>query len=164
MTNSTAALFVYEPSGVYRSATPAEITDVALFQMRQDMSDLELMSSPELVRKFLQLRIGALPHEVFCVMFVDCHNRLLAFEEMFRGSVSQTSVYPREVVKRGLELNASGVILSHNHPGGSVRPSVADQRLTRTLSEALGLVDIRVLDHVIVSANEHLSFAQECLL
>ena len=164
MTTSSDSLFVCENAGVYRCATAAEITRIALMHIHRDLSSLPLMNSPDSVRKFLQLSIGSLGYEVFCVMFVDTHNRLLAFEEMFRGTLNQTSVYPREVVKRALELNACGVILSHNHPGGSTRPSQADLSLTRTLREALALVDLSVLDHVIVSTNQFTSFAQEGLL
>ena len=164
MTTSTDSLFVCEHAGVYRCATAAEITSAALMHIQRDLCALPLMNAPALVRQFLQLRIGPLAYEVFAVMFVDTQNRLLAFEEMFRGTLNQTSVYPREVVKRGLELNACGVILSHNHPSGLTRPSQADLTLTRTLTEALALVDLRVLDHVIVSTNQFTSLAQEGLL
>ena len=164
MTFSTDTLFVCEHAGVYRCATAAEITSAALKQIQRDLSALPLMNSPDLVRHFLQLRIGSLAYEVFFVMFLDPHNRLLAFEEMFRGTLNQTAVYPREVVKRALELNAGGVILSHNHPGGSTRPSQADLHLTRTLRDALALVDLTVLDHIIVSTNQFTSLAQVGLL
>jgi DNA repair protein RadC len=103
-------------------------------------------------------------HEVFSVIFVDAQHRLIAFEQMFRGTLGQTSVYPREVVKRALELNSGAVILAHNHPSGSTEPSRADEYLTQTLKSALALVDVRVLDHVVVSCEGCMSFAERGLL
>lgn len=103
-------------------------------------------------------------YEVFVVMFLDAQNRLIAAEEMFRGTLTQTSVYPREIVKRAIEHNAASVIFAHNHPSGNTTPSRADEQLTYTLKSALQLIDIRVLDHVIVSGNQSLSFAEHGLI
>ncbi|MBC7702610.1 MAG: hypothetical protein H7274_01530, partial [Rhodoferax sp.] len=110
------------------------------------------------------LQLGARPHEVFAVIFMDVQNRLLAMEEMFRGTLTQTSVYPREVVVRALHHQCAAVVLAHNHPSGSVQPSRADEALTQTLKSALALVDVRVLDHVIVGMGETLSMAERGLL
>jgi DNA repair protein RadC len=108
--------------------------------------------------------LSALPHEVFAVMFLDVQHRMLAMEEMFKGTLSQTSVYPREVVKRALHHQASAVVLAHNHPSGSVQPSRADEALTQTLKAALALIDVRVLDHIIVAQGQSLSMAERGLV
>ena len=100
-------------------------------------------------------------HEVFAVLFLDSQNQLIALEELFRGTLSQTSVYPREVVLRALHHHSSAVILAHNHPSGQVRPSASDQQLTHTLKAALALVDVNVLDHIIVAPGAALSMAEE---
>lgn len=116
------------------------------------------------MKHYLRLQLGARPHEVFAVLFLDAQNRLLALEELFRGSLTQTSVYPREVVKRALSHNAAGVILSHNHPSGMAEPSKADEYLTQTLKKALDLVDVKVLDHIVVGRDQAVSFAERGLL
>jgi len=121
-------------------------------------------SSPEDVKAYLRLTIGDKPHEVFVVLFLDVQNRLIACEEMFRGTLTQTSVYPREVVLQALHHQASAVVLSHNHPSGSVQPSRADESLTQTMKTTLALIDVRVLDHIIVAPNAALSMAERGLL
>ena len=110
------------------------------------------------------LNLGALEHEEFGVLFLDTQHRLISFKSMFRGTLSQTAVYPREVVREALRVNASAVIFTHNHPSGDVSPSRADELLTRTLKETLALVDVRVLDHIVVSARACVSFAERGLL
>lgn len=122
------------------------------------------MTSPSSVRSYLCGRIGGLNYEAFWCLWLDAQNRLICAEEMFRGTLMQTSVYPREVVKRALERNAAAVILAHNHPSGSPEPSDADRNLTSMLKQALGLVDIRVLDHVVVARNTATSFAERGLI
>lgn len=125
----------------------------------------DALSSPGAVRDWLRLRLAALPHEVFMVLMLDAQNRLIDAVELFRGTLTQTSVYPREVVKLALAHNAAGVILAHNHPSGSVEPSASDEALTRALASALALVDVRVLDHFIVAGKAPpLSFAERGLL
>ena len=123
-----------------------------------------VLNSPGKVRDYLKLRLGGLQHEVFMALFLDAQNRLLAPEELFRGTLTQTSVYPREVVKRALSHNAAAVILAHNHPSGVAEPSRADELLTRALKDALQLVDVRVLDHLIVGHGGVMSFAERGLL
>ena len=118
------------------------------------------MDSPQTVRSWLCLRAARLEREVFSVMFLDSQNRLITCEEMFAGTLTQTSVYPREVIKRALQLNAAGVILTHNHPSGIPTPSRADEMLTQTLKQALALVDIRVLDHIITAGGQARSMAE----
>lgn len=116
------------------------------------------------VKNFCRMHLGGLDHEVFGCLFLDNCNRLIEYRAMFRGTLSQTSVYPREVVKEALELHAAGAIFTHNHPSGAVQPSRADEVLTQTLKAALALVDVRVLDHIIVGASDTLSMAEVGLL
>lgn len=118
------------------------------------------LSSPNAAKEYLQLKIGTLEHEVFSVLFLDVKNRLIAYQQMFSGSLTHTSVPPREVVKAALAHNAASVMLAHNHPSGSSEPSEADLRLTSNLVQALALIDIRVLDHFVVTGSETHSFAE----
>ena len=122
------------------------------------------LNSPRVVRDYLQLLLAGRQQEVFLVLFLDTQHRVIASEELFHGTLSQTSVYPREVVKRALTHNAAAVILAHNHPSGVAEPSQADQLLTNALKQALALVDVRVLDHFVVAAGQTLSFAERGLL
>jgi len=141
----------------------------AIFEMSrrallEQMQQRDILTSPQAVRQYLSLKIGALPREVFMVIFLDAQHRVLAVEELFSGTLTQTSVYPREIVKRSLHHNAAAVIFAHNHPSGVPEPSQADEALTEALKAALNLVDIRVLDHFIVAGNQVLSFAERGLL
>lgn len=123
------------------------------------------LTSPALVHDYLRLSMSNLQYEVFTVLFLDTRNCLIEASEMFRGTLNQTSVYPREVVKKALQVNASAVILAHNHPSGNKNPSSADERLTKILKDALALVDVRILDHVIVAGTEKpFSFAEHGLM
>lgn len=124
----------------------------------------EVFARPSDVKHFCQLKLATREHEVFGVLFLDVQNRLIEFREMFRGTLTQTSVYPREVVKEAIALDAAAVVFTHNHPSGSVQPSRADESLTQTLKAALALIDIRVLDHIIVSLTDTLSMAEKGLL
>jgi DNA repair protein RadC len=138
----------------------------AIFEMvrralAEGMRARDVLSSPAQVRDYLRLQLGHLPNEVFVVLFLDAQNRLLCSETLFNGTLTQTSVHPREVVKRALHHNAASVILAHNHPSGVAEPSRADEVLTKTLSAALALIDVRVLDHFIVAGNAAYSFAEK---
>lgn len=124
----------------------------------------ECLSSPKAAADIACLRMGTLEHEAFSVFWLDAQNRMIRFEQLFRGTLTQTSVYPREVVKEAIRCNAAAAILVHNHPSGSVEPSRADELLTRTLKDALALVDVRVLDHLIVSGNCSKSMAESGLV
>lgn len=124
----------------------------------------DVFGSPDAVKDFLRLQAQGLSHEVFSVMFLDSQNRLLAYDSLFRGTLTQTSVYPREIVKHALEVNAASVVLHHNHPSGVCEPSRADEVLTHTVKAALALVDVRVLDHVITSDYGALSMAEKGLV
>jgi DNA repair protein RadC len=124
----------------------------------------DAVDSPDKVRRYLAMVLGRREHEIFAVLFLDAQHRLIACEEMFRGTLTQTSVYPREVVKQALRHNCAGVILAHNHPSGVAEPSRADEALTRALQSALQLVDVRILDHIVVAGNRSVSFAERGLL
>lgn len=151
--------------GVAKYAQLQAVMELARRALSEQMNDADVFESPGTVRDWLRLRIGSLPHEVFCVLLLDARHRLIEATELFRGTLTQTSVYPREVVKLALARNAAAVILAHNHPSGAAEPSSADELLTRSLKQALELVDIRVLDHFIVTAHaKPLSFAERGLL
>jgi DNA repair protein RadC len=150
--------------GPAKRAEIAAVVELARRSLAQQLAARPVFDSPQRVKDYLRLQLGHLGHEVFAVLFLDAQNRLIALEPMFRGTLTQTSVYPREVVKQALAHNAAAVILAHNHPSGVAEPSVQDQSLTRTLAEALALVDIKVLDHFIVAPGACLSFAERGLM
>ena len=150
--------------GPAKRAEVVAVLELARRALMQPLHSQPVFDSPQAVRQYLQLQLGARPHEVFAVMFLDSQHRLIALEEMFRGTLSQTSVYPREVVMRALTLHAAAVVLAHNHPSGSTQPSRADQTLTQTLKSALALVDVRVLDHFVVTSTQALSMAEQGLI
>ena len=157
-------LLVRDVDGQYRPAHADEVLCHARRLLANRVRRGATMSSPEAVKDHLRLELGVLEHEVFCVLFLDAQHRIIALKQMFRGTVSQTSVYPREVVKEALSVNAAAVILAHNHPSGSVEPSRADEFLTQTLKTALALVDVRVLDHLVVAGADVCSFAERGLV
>ena len=132
--------------------------------LKEELQRGDALNSPRAVRDYLQLLLGGRHQEVFLVLFLDTQHRVIASEELFHGTLSQTSVYPREVVKRALAHNAAAVILAHNHPSGVAEPSQSDQLLTDTLKQALSLVDVRVLDHFVVAMGKTLSFAEKGLI
>jgi DNA repair protein RadC len=140
------------------------VLELARRATAQQLREHTVFATPEAVKHYLQLHLAAKAHEVFAVMFLDVQNRLLAMEELFRGTITQTSVYPREVVLRALHHQASAVVLAHNHPSGTVQPSRADEHLTQTLKTTLALIDVRVLDHVIVAPGLALSMAEQGLM
>jgi DNA repair protein RadC len=137
------------------------VMELAQRALAEQVAMGDLLNAPELVRRYLRSLLGRQQHESFSVLFLDVKNRLLACEEMFRGTLTHTSVYPREVVKAALARNAASVILAHNHPSGSPEPSEADLLLTRSLVQALALVDVRVLDHFVVAGTQVHSFAEQ---
>ncbi|MEY4882551.1 MAG: hypothetical protein RIS34_405 [Pseudomonadota bacterium] len=150
--------------GPAKRAELVAVLELARRAMAQQLKQRTVFETPDAVKHYLQLHLAGKPHEVFAVLFLDVQNRLLSLEELFRGTLTQTSVYPREVVLRALHHQAAAVVLAHNHPSGSVQPSRADEALTQTLKAALALVDVRVLDHVIVGAGEALSMAERGLM
>jgi DNA repair protein RadC len=150
--------------GPAKQAELLAVFELARRALSQRLKEREAFHTPGAVKQYLQLQLAHKNHEVFAVLFLDSQNRMLAMEELFRGTLSQTSVYPREVVMRALHHQAAAVVLSHNHPSGSVQPSRADEHLTQTLKASLALVDVRVLDHIIVGQGQTLSMAEQGLM
>lgn len=138
--------------------------ELARRSLKDDMRTASALTSPGAVRDYLRLAIAGREHEVFVCVWLDAQHRVLDCEELFRGTLTQTSVYPREIVKASLKANAAAVIFAHNHPSGAAQPSRADELLTRNLKDALALVDVKVLDHFIVAGSQALSFAERGLL
>ena len=136
------------------------VLELARRAIHEELRCGETLSSPGTVKQYLQLMLGSRPYESFAVLFLDVKNRLIAAEELFRGTLTHTSVYPREVVKAALARNAASIILAHNHPSGSPEPSHADRALTEALKQTLLLIDVRVLDHFIVAGRNIYSFAE----
>lgn len=150
--------------GPAKRAELVAVLELARRALAQRLSERTVLATPEAMRQYLQLQLASRPYEVFAVLFLDVGMRMITLEEMFRGTLAQTSVYPREVVLKALHFKASHVVLAHNHPSGSAQPSKADETLTRTLKAALALVDVQVLDHVIVAPGETLSMADRGFL
>ncbi|MDR2113008.1 MAG: DNA repair protein RadC [Candidatus Accumulibacter sp.] len=141
------------------------VLEMARRALGEGMRERDAFSNPAAVRDYLRLKLSGLAHEVFFALWLDARHRLLAAEELFRGTLAQTSVYPREVLKQALARNAAAVVFAHNHPSGGTEPSSADEALTRSLSRALALIDVKVLDHFIVAGQAPpLSFAERGLL
>lgn len=159
-----AALRRVRGLGAAKSVQFAAMLELARRSLRQELKSGNALTSPGAVRDYLRLALGGLAHEVFVCIFMDAQHRVTTAKELFRGTLTQTSVYPREVVKAALAANAAAVIFAHNHPSGVAQPSQADELLTRQLKEALALVEVRVLDHFIVAGNQALSFAERGLL
>jgi DNA repair protein RadC len=150
--------------GPAKSAQFAAALELACRSLDEKLREGGSLTSPGAVRDYLRLALGGRLYEVFVCIWLDAQHRVISFEEPFRGTLTQTSVYPREIVKAALAANAAAVIFAHNHPSGAAQPSQADELLTRSLKEALALVDVKVLDHFIVAGNHALSFAERGLL
>ncbi|MES2979603.1 MAG: DNA repair protein RadC [Pseudomonadota bacterium] len=146
--------------GPAKRAELVAVLELSRRALQQQLEQKPLFDTPHAVGDYLKLHLGPRPHEVFAVMFLDSQHRLITLEELFRGTLTQTSVYPREVVQHALGHGAASVVLAHNHPSGSAKPSRADEALTQTLKAALALIDVRVLDHFIVTRNEAVSMAE----
>ena len=150
--------------GQAKTAQFAAAIELSRRAMREEMSSRDALTSPGSVRDYLRLSLAHRQHEVFVCIWLDAQHKVVGTEEAFRGTLTQTSVYPREIVKKALARNAAAVIFAHNHPSGVAQPSQADELLTRNLREALALVDVKVLDHFIVAGNQAISFAERGLL
>jgi DNA repair protein RadC len=150
--------------GPAKTAQLQALTEIARRALAEQSRELPTLDRPEIVEDYLKLMIGTRPYEVFACLFLDARLRLIQSEESARGSLSQATVYPREIVKRALELNAAALIVAHNHPSGATQPSASDLAMTRTLKNALRLMEIKLLDHFIVASNTIFSFARHGLL
>ncbi len=159
-----SSLLVRDDQGRYLPATADQILEAARYVIDQKIPRGALFTSPTLVKDYLRTKLASFEHEVFAALFLDSQNRLIQYVELFRGTIDQTSVYPREVVKTALQHNAAAVIFSHNHPSGNSEPSQADKLLTQRLKEALALVDVRTLDHIVVGGEATTSFAERGLI
>jgi DNA repair protein RadC len=140
------------------------VLEMARRHLSEQLREGDALRNPEDTRRYLQMQLSSHPYEVFAVLFLDNRHRVLAFEELFRGTIDGASVHPREVVRRALHYNAAALILAHNHPSGVSEPSSADRRITARLQAALALIDVRVLDHIVVGHGEFTSFAERGLL
>ena len=158
--------YITDETGLYNfqeSIHPKQIVNLALEILDSEIKG-DCLTSPEQTKQYLRLRLGSFEHEVFACLFMDNRHRVICFEEMFRGTIDGASVYPREVVKAALKHNAAAVIFSHNHPSGVADPSLADKAITSRLKDALSLIDVRVLDHIVVSREESVSMAERGLI
>jgi DNA repair protein RadC len=158
-----------EDSGIYAATAAGLSEDQIIAQALEILEsrfvrDGEVLSSPEAVRDYLKLKLARYPYEVFAVLLLDNRHRVISYEELFRGTIDGASVHPREVVRKVIETNAAAVIFAHNHPSGVAEPSQADLRITQRLKEALALIDVRVLDHLIVGEGLGASLAERGLL
>ena len=159
-----SSLMVRDAQGHYLLATADQILEAAREVIDRKVQRGASLTSPEVVKEYLCAKLGGAESEVFAVLFLDTQHRLIEYAEMFRGTIDSASVYPRELVKEALRLNAAAVIVSHNHPSGNPEPSRADEVLTQRLKEALALVDVRTLDHIIVAGSSTTSFAERGLI
>lgn len=148
-----------------KNMTENEIIESALAILEQRAKYGPLLDSPVAVKDYLRLALGGLEHEEFACVWLDAQHKVIKIERVFRGTLTQTSVYPREIVKLALQHNAAAVIFAHNHPSGNSNQSAADESLTRTLKDALALIDVRTLDHFIITAHgQPVSFAERGLI
>jgi DNA repair protein RadC len=150
--------------GPAKRAELGAVLEIARRSLAQQLKAAPVFDAPQKVKDFVALRLGALPYEVFAVLFLDAQHRLIEMQELFRGSLAQTSVYPREVLRQALLLNAGAAILVHNHPSGVAEPSRADEALTQTLAGALRMIEVRVLDHLVVGCGCVMSFAERGMI
>jgi DNA repair protein RadC len=165
LASASAEAFCAIPGlGPAKYAQLQAVMEMARRALKEQAKQRDALTSPQAVRDYLRLQLGTREYEVFVVVFLDTQHRVIAIEELFRGTLKETSVYPREVVKRALAHNAGAIIFAHNHPSGVAEPSRADEAITQTLKQALSLVDVRVLDHFIVAAGGGVSLAERGLI
>ena len=157
-------LFIHGADGIAEPASSAQILAAAQQVLAHRVRRGASLTSPQKVREYLAVRLGPLDHEIFCIILCDKRHRVIEYVELFRGTIDGASVYPREVVKLALEKGAATCLLVHNHPSAVADPSQADEMITKRLSEARALIDVRILDHLIVAGSNVLSFAERGLL
>ena len=164
MSESTNTLYIKDDNGAYLEATTDEVVQGARRKLRRKFRKGKAIRSPADTEEFLVAELATEPNQIFCVLYLCNRHHIISFDRAFNGTIDGTSVYPRVIVKRALELNAAAVIFAHQHPSGVAEPSQADERITRRLKSALELVDIRVLDHLIVGGDTVVSLASRGLL
>ena len=167
MPQENGDLFCAQGSGSYAGDPMIKLQaarELAARAIVEDLGRRDALSSPQAVRDFLKHQLCGIPHEVFMAIVLDAQNRVISVEHLFRGTLTQTSVFPREIVKMALRFNAAAIIFAHNHPSGVAEPSRADEALTQTLKHTLALVDVKVLDHFVVGGDSAMSFAERGLL
>ena len=164
MGTSPARLATLPGLGPAKRAELLAVMEIARRALAQPLAEAPVFNQPGLVKDYVALHLGGQAQEVFAVLFLDTQHRLISMEKLFHGTLDQTSVYPREVVRRVIELNAAAVVLAHNHPSGVAEPSRADEFITQALKNALQLVDVRVLDHLVVGHGQVISFVERGLL
>lgn len=174
MTSMTAAataarpdfgqLCIRQANGRYRAAADAEILSAAAARLEAPLRQRDALTSPSEVRAYLKARLSHHPYETFACLFLDNRHRVIDYREIFRGTIDGASVHPREIVREAIDCNAAAVIFAHNHPSGVAEPSQADVRITQRLQDALALVDVRVLDHIVIGEGDGVSFAERGLL
>lgn len=163
--NAAPAVFYQKPGlGKAKYAFLKAAIELGRRYLEENLQTGEIIANSQTTKRFLSSRLGSYTHEVFACLFLDIQNRVLSFEELFQGTLHETNVYPREVIKRCLAHNAAKIILAHNHPSGNPAPSTADQQLTRLLKESLALVDIQVIDHIVIGKKDCISFAEAGLI
>lgn len=158
------SLLMRDAKGGYRRATADQILEAARRAVDRKMRRGQAFKSPTDAKAYLRAKLAGFEHEVFAVLFLDNKHRLIEYSEMFHGSISEADVHPREIVKKALRVNAAAVILSHNHPSGSPEPSGPDRAVTQRIRQALDLVDVRTLDHMVVAGGEVTAFSERGLL
>lgn len=159
-----SALCNFPGMGIAKYTQLQAVLEMSRRALGEKLEQGNAMNTPQLVREYLRLSLTSKQHEVFIAIFLDAKNHMISTEELFSGTLTQASVYPREVIKRALHYNAAAIIFAHNHPSGTTEPSQADKDLTHTLKKALDLIDIKVLDHFIVGNNDIISFAEHNLI
>ena len=164
LTSDRSAFAAIRGLGDAKYAQLQAVLEMSRRALRETLDRGAALGSPQAVRDYLRLKLQGKAHEVFVAVFLDAQNRVIAVEELFRGTLTQTSVFPREIVKRALHYNAAALIFAHNHPSGVAEPSRADEALTQTLKHTLALVDVKVLDHFVVGGDAAMSFAERGLL
>jgi DNA repair protein RadC len=164
LASGDAQLKTVKGLGPAKRAELLAVMEIARRAVAQPLRAAPVFDRPDTLKTFVALKLGGHVREVFAVLFLDAHHRLLAWEELFQGSLTHTTVHPREVVRRALDLNASAAVLAHNHPSGVAEPSIADEQLTRLVRNALALIDVRVVDHMIVGRGQVVSMAERGLM
>lgn len=164
MNTSHIDLYVLDDDGQFKPALDEDIIEAALTILDERLMRKGLVNGAEAAEQYFSLRLGGLEHEVFAGLFLDAHNRIIDYVELSHGSITETRIYPREVIKTALKLNASAVIFAHNHPSGNREPSDADVALTKMLVGALDMIAVRVLDHIVVGGGAAVSFVEKGLL